>query len=139
MFRNEKFGAFSWAGLWGTFWSWLILAVFAMGFVGCPKWGVYNAEMTGRAELARAEQNRQIQIFQSEAKVKAATFEAQAEVERAKGVASANQIIGDSLAGNEAYLKYLWIQGLEGNDKEVIYIPTEANLPILEAGRFAQP
>ncbi len=63
---------------------------------------------------------------------------AMAEVERAKGVAEANQIIGESLKGNESYLRYLWIQGLQYGSSEVIYIPTEANLPILEASRKLQ-
>ena len=60
---------------------------------------------------------------------------AQAEITRAKGVAQANKIIGDSLKENEAYLRYLWINGLESNNPTVIYVPTEAGLPILEAGR----
>ncbi len=59
-----------------------------------------------------------------------------AEVERAKGVAEANKIIGSSLKGNESYLRYLWIQGLQDGSSEVIYIATEAGLPILEASRF---
>ena len=63
---------------------------------------------------------------------------AQAEVERAKGVAEANEIIGESLKENEAYLRYLWIIGLQDGSSEVIYIPTEANLPILEATRGIQ-
>ena len=43
---------------------------------------------------------------------------AQAEIERAKGVAEANRIIGDSLKGNESYLRYLWISGLkDGRDE----------------------
>ena len=58
------------------------------------------------------------------------------EVERAKGVASANKIIGDSLKDNEAYLRYLWITDMTNNKApSVIYVPTEANIPILEAGR----
>jgi hypothetical protein len=56
-------------------------------------------------------------------------------VERAIGVAEANEIIGESLRENEAYLRYLWINGLHDGSSEVIYIPTEANLPILEAVR----
>ena len=52
------------------------------------------------------------------------------------GGASANKIIGDSLKDNEAYLRYLWINNLEdAQDRTVVYIPTEADLPILEAGR----
>ena len=51
-------------------------------------------------------------------------------------VASANKIIGESLRNNEADLRYLWITDMT-NDKapSVIYVPTEANISILEAGR----
>jgi regulator of protease activity HflC (stomatin/prohibitin superfamily) len=60
---------------------------------------------------------------------------AAAEVERARGVAEANKIIGESLKGNEAYLRWQWIQNLESGSNSVIYVPTEAGLPILEAGQ----
>jgi regulator of protease activity HflC (stomatin/prohibitin superfamily) len=106
--------------------------------VGCPVYNVWSAKKTGEAELARADQNRQIQVAQSRAKAEAAVFEANAEVARAQGVAQANKIIGDSLQGNEAYLRYLWINGLENSHNAVVYVPTEANLPILEAGRLGQ-
>ena len=56
-------------------------------------------------------------------------------MERAKGVAEANRIIGESLKGNESYLRYLWIQNLESGSNSVVYVPTEAGLPILEAGK----
>jgi len=51
------------------------------------------------------------------------------------GVAAANKIIGDSLHNNEDYLRYLFVNGLEHTSNQVIYVPTEANLPILEASR----
>jgi hypothetical protein len=54
---------------------------------------------------------------------------------KAEGVAKANKIIGDSLKGNESYLRYLWIEKMTETGKEVIYVPTEAGLPILEAGK----
>lgn len=71
-----------------------------------------------------------------EAKVKkdSATLLAEAEIERAKGVAASNKIIAESIT--DGYLKYLWIQGLQDGSSEVIYVPTEANLPILGATRF---
>jgi regulator of protease activity HflC (stomatin/prohibitin superfamily) len=108
------------------------------GMVGCPIYNVWHAQKAGEAELAQADQNRQIQIAQSRAKAEAAKFEADAEVARAQGVAQANKIIGDSLQGNEAYLRYLWINSLENSRNAVVYVPTEANLPILEAGRLGQ-
>lgn len=50
-----------------------------------------------------------------------------------------NKIIGESLKNNEAYLRYLWINDLGNNaGKTVVYIPTEANLPILEATRHVK-
>lgn len=64
----------------------------------------------------------------------AAKKDAEIEVERAKGVAKANQIISDSIS--EEYIQYLWVQGLNDENTEVIYVPTEANLPILEASRL---
>ena len=49
--------------------------------------------------------------------------------------AKANKIIGESLHDNESYLRYLWINNMGENQKEVYYIPTEAGLPILETGK----
>lgn len=102
-----------------------------------PQYFVYQQGLQGEAELARAQQNRQIKIQEAMAMKESAKMLAEAEVERAKGVAEANKIIGDSLKGNEAYLRYLWVQSLNGDGKNptVVYVPTEAGLPILEAGR----
>lgn len=33
----------------------------------------------------------------------------------------------------EKYIQYLWVRNIDKMDGEKIYIPTEANLPILEA------
>jgi len=100
-----------------------------------PKYRVYSATMAGEAEYAQAEQNRRISILEAEAKLEAAKSLAAAEIERARGVAEANKIIGDSLKGNESYLRYLWIENLDKGGNSVIYVPTEAGLPILEAGK----
>ena len=99
---------------------------------------IWQQSMAGQAELAHAEYSRQIAICEALAKKESAKALAEAEVTRAEGVAKANKIIGDSLAGNEGYLRYLWIQGLQTNNMSVVYIPTEANLPIMEAGRWRE-
>lgn len=115
----------------------VVLLTVGVGMAGCPAYNVYSATMTGKAELAQADQNRQIQIAVSKAKAEAAEFEANAEVTRAEGVAKANKIIGDSLKGNEDYLRYLWVNNIENNKgTTVVYVPTEANMPILEATRL---
>lgn len=122
--------------------AWIVLIILAVIVVGSamvilPIYGVWSNEQGGKAELARASFNRQIAVQEAQAKDDSATLLAQAEVKRAEGVAKANAIIGKSLEGNEAYLRYLYIQNLGevGNNREVIYIPTEASMPILEASR----
>ena len=100
-----------------------------------PKYRVYSATMEGEAEYAQAEQNRRITVLEAESKLEAAKSLANAEIERAKGVAKANEIIGESLKNNESYLRWLWIENLDKGNNSVIYVPTDAGLPILEAGK----
>lgn len=102
-----------------------------------PMYRVWQREMAGRAELAQATWNRRIAIEEAQAEKEAATLRAQAEVERAKGAAEAQAIIAETLT--EPYLRYLWIQQVEdGDNRQVIYVPTETGLPILEANRLGQ-
>jgi regulator of protease activity HflC (stomatin/prohibitin superfamily) len=109
---------------------------------GLPQLGVYNRTLAGKAALMEAESTRQVKVLEAKAKKDSATLEAEAEVERAKGVAKANEIIGNSLKGNDEYLRYLYITGLQeqdgkGGEKTVVYIPTDGlvPLPISESGR----
>ena len=114
----------------------LICALIAAMMFGLPHYKVYRMNLSGKAAYAEAQSSRQIRVLEAQAKFESAKMEAAAEIERAKGVAQANKIIGNSLHGNEAYLRYLWIQTLENKEKSVIYVPTEANLPVLEAARL---
>lgn len=130
--NNSRFGI-----LFGTLVSWILFAFIGFGLWGCPTYNVWQQEMSGRAEFAKAEQNRRIIIEEATANLEAEKLNAQAEIERAKGAAEAIQIENGSLS--EKYIQYLWVRQQKNlNDKTVIYIPTEANLPILEAGRMAQ-
>lgn len=115
-----------------------LFTLIALGMAGCPAYNVYRQRMAGQAQLAEAVSNRQIAIQEAHAKMEAAKDLAQAEIIRATGIAKANKIIGQSLENNKAYLDWLWIDQLEKNQNAVIYVPTEANLPILEANRFKQ-
>ena len=109
-----------------------------------PKYRIYRQDLAGQANLRQQEWEKKITIeeakarnesatLQAEALIKQETAKAQAEIIRAGGVAKANEIIAESLKGNESYLRYLWIDKLSDNPN-VIYVPTEAGLPILEAG-----
>lgn len=111
-------------------------------FIGCcmgiyPQYFVYSQRMRGEAELAHAEYSKRVAVETAKAAKDSASLYAESEVLRAEGVAKANKIIGDSLHGNESYLRYLWIQSIDHESaKTIVYVPTEANLPILEANRL---
>ena len=105
----------------------------AMAFV-LPWYNVWSQEMEGKAEYAKAEQNRKIRIEEAKANLEAEKLNAQAEIERAKGAAEAIRIENGSIT--PTYIQYLWVrQQGELSNKTVIYVPTETNLPILEATR----
>lgn len=112
-----------------------ILAVVVFCLWGCPKYNVYTQQKDGEAKLAHARSSREIAVAEAKAKMESATLLAQADTIRAHGVARSNEIIGKSLKNNQEYLHWLWIDNIEKNPQAVIYVPTEANLPILEAGR----
>ncbi|ANK12441.1 hypothetical protein [Erythrobacter neustonensis] len=118
----------------------VLLAVVVGGGLGsCAAYNsmrVWNAQTAGEAELAQARQNRQIATLEAEAKLESAKLLAQAEVERARGVAEANRIVADGLGGPEGYLRYLYIENIAQSQGQIIYVPTEGGLPILEAGRL---
>src|SRR5512134_2098238 len=104
-----------------------------------PQYNVYSSRAEGEARFAEAQSSRQIATLEARAKNESAQELSNAEITRAKGVAEANKIIGESLRNNESYLRYLWIQSLDQGKNDVIYVPTEANLPILESQRLAKP
>ncbi len=113
-----------------------LILLCAGAMFGLPHYNVYSQRLAGEAMLAHAQASKEVAVAEAKAKMESASLLAEAEVARAKGVAQANQIIGESLQHNEAYLRYLWINNIESNNPTVIYVPTEANLPILEASRF---
>lgn len=125
-----------------AFWWWIkrvgssLICLVLLSMWGCPNYSVYQQNLEGEAELARATQNRQISIQEAQAKKESAKDLAEAEVIRAEGVARANKIIGESLKNNDSYLHYLFINNLENTQNQIIYLPTEAGLPVLEANRL---
>lgn len=113
----------------------VLFAILIVGMMwGMPKYRIYSQDLLGQANLRQQEWEKKISIEEARALKESATLKAEAEIERAKGIAEANRIVADSLKGNEAYLRYLWIDKLSDNEN-VIYVPTEAGLPLLEAGK----
>lgn len=126
--ENNNLKAVGWitAGIVG-----LILGL----MLGIPPYKVWSAHKHGQAEFAKAEQNRRISVLEAQAKKDSSTLLGEAEVARAHGFAEANRIVADSLGGHDNYIKYLWIQQIDKIAGQIIYVPTEAGLPITEAGK----
>ncbi len=117
--------------------EWALVLIIAASWAA-PQWKVGSQGLAGPAELARAEQNKRIRIQAAMSLKEAARYEADAEIERARGIAEANKIIAKALGGPEGYLRWRYIEMLQetgGRGRETIYVPTEAGLPILEAGK----
>ncbi len=117
------------------------LAGFALVIIGLPmalypRYNVWSEGQAGKAELAKAEYNRQVLVRTAQAQEEAAKYTAQADVTRAEGVAQANKIIGQSLENNKDYLTWKFIDELPTNKNQVIYLPANGELPFTEATRL---
>lgn len=120
--------------------KWIGAVVLALGIIfglmfGIPTYNVWKKEMTGKAEMAQAEQNRKILIEEAKAKLEAEKLNAQAEVERAKGMAEAMEIENGKLTST--YNQYLFIRTLEkisdkGSLPQIIYMPTDGMVPVMD-------
>ena len=118
-----------------------VIVIAAVAFIvglcfAIPTYRVWSSRMEGKAELEKAEQNRNILIKEAQAHLEAEKLNAQAEIERAKGAAEAIHIENGSIT--DSYIKYLWVrQQKDLNQKTVVYIPTgDFGIPIIEAGRL---
>jgi hypothetical protein len=108
----------------------LALTVALMSVI--PVYRVWSQEMAGKAQFAEAEQNRRIKVEEAKANLEAEKLNAQAEIERAKGAAEAIKIENGQLT--TTYIQYLWVRQQANNQiQKIVYIPTEASMPILEA------
>ena len=116
-----------------------VIVLILLIMLGYPQYRVYSQRLAGQAALAEAQSSRQVAILEARAKKESAVSLAEAEVIRAEGAAKANHILQNSLGGPEGYLRYLQIQALEGTKASLIYVPTEAGLPVTEAGRLEAP
>jgi len=81
-------------------------------------------------ESIEAKLTAEQRVQQKQFELEQAKKEAEIEVARAEGAAQAQRIIRETLS--DSYLQYLWIQTLNENPN-VIYVSTEANLPIFKA------
>lgn len=116
----------------GTILSGTIVAVALTAGVawGIPTYGVWQQEMQGKSTLARASQERQVQIEQARAERDAAILRAEA-----------IQIVGKAAKDFPEYRTQEFMGAMgealnNGQIEQMIYVPTEANIPITEATRL---
>ena len=102
---------------------------------GYPLWRVWASHRAGLADLQQAKNEQQIQIAKAQSRLDAAEINKKAAIIEAQAVSAQIKEIGVQLATHDLYLKWQWIKMMEDRDGETIYVPTEANLPILEATR----
>lgn len=112
----------------------LVIVVVAIAIIlglmfGLPQYTVWQQEMAGKARLAEATQSRQILIEQARAEKEAAVLQA-----------DAIKIMGEAAQKYPEYRKQEFIGAFgealkAGKISQIIYVPTEANIPIMEAGK----
>lgn len=115
----------------------IILGALVGGMMLYPRYKIYKLEMSGKAALAEAEWSKKIQIEEAKGRLEAAKFDRERELMEANTTAETNMIVSGSL--DPLYLQYLMINRMiDGNTQQIIYLPTEAGIPQLEAGRATQ-
>ena len=100
------------------------------GLAGYRTYSVWSMEMQGKAKLAEATQSRQIQIEQAKGEREAASLRAEA-----------ISIVGKAAKEFPEYRQQEFIGSFaealkEGKIHQIMYVPTEANIPITEANRL---
>ena len=93
-----------------------------------PQYGVWKAELEGKAKLAEAEYSKQVLVQEAQSNLEAEKLNAESEVERAKGAAEARKTEGLGMTA-EQYIQYLWVKKLDLSQSKTIYLPTEGGLP----------
>lgn len=105
----------------------LVLIALVAGCFTWPKYNVWQQELSGQASLKKAVHTRQIQIEQARGEKEAALLRAEA----IKTIGQAAQ----------AYPEYRYQEFLgafsealrEGNMHQVVYVPTEAMVPLVQS------
>jgi len=108
----------------------VIFVLVAISLWGCPQYGVWRAEMQGKAELSQAEYAKQVLVQEANANLEAERLNAEAEVVRAQGAADARNVEGLGMTPEE-YIQYLWVKKLSLAESSVIYLPSEGGMPVL--------
>lgn len=115
----------------------VLVAGIALLMWGWPKYRIYRQELRGEAAMREAAWTRRIDSIAAYNRLEVRRLEAIGDSVEAMGLAAANRITMESLGGPQNWLTYRWIEGLSAGD--VVYVPTENQLPLLRDVRPAAP
>lgn len=112
----------------------VLLVLIGLGMAIIPSYKVYAARKSGMAAIQKAEEQKKVLVEDAKARLEAAKLDAQAEIERAKGMSEAMRIEGGQLT--PVYNQYLFIRTLEelseqGNLPQIIYVPSDGMVPVM--------
>jgi regulator of protease activity HflC (stomatin/prohibitin superfamily) len=114
----------------------LVLIIILWALFGYPMWKVWASGKSGEADLQQAHKEQQIQVSKAQGRLDAARLNKEAAIIEAEAVSEQITRIGAQLTEHDLYLKWQWIKMMEERPEgSVIYVPTEASMPILEAGK----
>lgn len=107
----------------------MLLMLVAGGCWAAPQYNVYSQRLEGEANLAKADSQKRVLVTQAQAEKDAAVLRA-----------DAIKIVGQAAKDFPEYRQQEFIGSFadalhEGKINQIIYVPTEANIPIIEAGR----
>jgi regulator of protease activity HflC (stomatin/prohibitin superfamily) len=114
----------------------LVVGIFLLTLVSKavgPQLNLYRANTEKQAVIAEQKAQSEAAEFAARSAVTQAEAKAQAMIIEAKALAESQDIIAKTLTPE--YIRYLYIKAIENNPNQVIYVPTEAGMPILESGR----
>jgi hypothetical protein len=94
----------------------------------------WRSEIAGKAMLAQAKNSKMVMIEEAKAEFESAKYKKEADIIRAQGISEANTIINGSLT--DKYIRWLFVENLKQTKNQVIYLPTESGLPVLESNRL---
>jgi regulator of protease activity HflC (stomatin/prohibitin superfamily) len=106
-----------------------IVALIVACMAGCPQYSVYTQRLEGEAALAKAHATKQVLVTQAQAEKDAAVLRAEA-----------IGIVGKAAKEFPEYRQQEFIGAFaqamhDGRINQIIYVPTEGSIPILEAGK----
>ena len=110
----------------------IVLVLFAWKGVS-PQLNLYRANTEKQAVITEQRAQSEAAEFAAISAVTQAEAKAEAMIIEAKALAESQAIIAETLTPE--YVQYLYVQAIKDNPNQVIYIPTEAGMPVLEAGR----